>query len=671
MQTKDMVQGNVEKIGWLFPNCVTESKDSNGNLIHLIDFEALKRQLSDVIIEEGKERYIFTWPGKSAAQHLANTPSNYTLRPCKKESVNYDSTGNIYIEGDNLEVLKLLRETYLGKIKLIYIDPPYNTGNDFVYSDKYDISDSDYAKISGDYDSEGNRLVINSTSNGRFHSDWLNMIYPRLVIAKDLLSIDGAIFISIDDHECANLKKICDEIFGERKFVADISWQKTYSPKNNSTGIPSEVEHIIVYSASENWTPNRLPRTEEMNSLFSNPDHDVSEWMSDNAFAPGAITHQGMVYAVQSPFTGDLIYPTKGRCWCREQSIVFEEINKWASYKLEELDDADMRAEVCGIDPSAVRSGVKSIVLNESLEDAKKHASELLNKGPWPLFYFTKGGFGGIRRKTYLNNLDGKMVTNLWPFSEVGHNDEAKKELKAIFDSVAPFDTPKPTRLIEQMIKIATDKDSIVLDFFSGSATTANAVMKQNKEDSGRRRYILVQVPEKCDSAKYPNICEIGKERIRRIGKTIADSNKQQRLDYSGKVDVGFRVLKLDSSNMNDVFYNPQSLKKDLLDYAATNIKLNRTSEDLLFQVMLELGIELSSTILNKKIAGKEVFVVDGGYLVACFDEDVTDEVVIEIARNKPTHVVFRDSSMANDSVAINFEQIFKAYSPNTKTRVL
>lgn len=673
LQTHNIVDENIKKIAELFPNCLTERLDENGKPEAAIDFDQLRQELSKDIVEGPEERYQFTWPDKRNAIRLANAPTTDTLRPCREESVDFDNTQNLYIEGDNLEVLKLLRENYLGKVKMIYIDPPYNTGNDFVYNDDFAQTAGDYVHNSGQEDEEGNRLVANTESNGRFHTDWLNMIYPRLKVAKDLLSADGAIFVSIDDNEICNLLKILNEIYGEHNFVADISWQKTYSPKNNNTGVSAEVEHIVVYSKYPNWTPNRLNRTKQMDSLYSNPDNDRCDWTSADAFAPGAVTHQGMVYAVQNPFNGELIYPTKGRCWCREQRIVFESISKWAKYKLVDLHDEGMRAEICGISREDVRKEVAGIILDETLEEARKHASELYAKGPWPLFYFTKGGQGRVRRKAYLDDMDGKIVTNLWQYDEVGHNDEAKKELKSLFSGNAPFDTPKPTRLVKRILDIASKNDSIVLDFFSGSATTAQATLEKNAEDFGHRRFILVQLNEECNVANYSNLCEIGKERIRRAGKKIVEEQNAKQSDlFSGEkkpLDVGFRVLKLDSSNMQDVYYSPEQFNENLL--FEDNIKHDRTDEDLLFQAMIELGIELSAKIEQREIAGKTVWSVADNYLMACFDKDVNETTITEIARQHPYYFVLRDSSFATDNVADNFEQIWEEYSKETVRRII
>ena len=665
MQTTNIVDENIKRIGELFPNCLTERLNEEGKPEMAIDFDQLRQELSKDIVEGAEERYQFTWPDKRNAIRLANAPTTDTLRPCREESVDFDNTQNLYIEGDNLQVLKLLRENYLCKVKLIYIDPPYNTGNDFVYNDDFSQTTGEYMHNSGQEDEEGNRLVANTESNGRFHTDWLNMIYPRLKVAKDLLSEDGVIFISIDDREAENLIKVCNEIYGESCFVANISWQKTYSPRNDSKGVPAEKECIVIFGRKPGWTPKKLPRTTETNSKYKNPDKDPKgEWTSSDAAAPGAKTHQGMVYAIQHPFTGEMLYPYTGSCWRYQQDEMLNHMNGWCEYELRDINDAETRAKICGVDVKDVRSGVKAIVLKLPLEESKKQAEFILKRGQWPKFYFTKNGEGGIRRKTYLTEVDGRMVTNLWPHTEVGHTDEAKKELKALFDGDIPFDTPKPVRLLDRIVQIATDEDSTVLDFFSGSATTAHAVMQHNASDSAHRKFILVQIPEKVDN-KYGNLCEIGKERIRRAGKKIKEESPLTTQD----LDTGFRVLKLDSSNMQDVYYTPSEFNEQKL--FDDNIKPDRTEEDLLFQTMIELGIELSAKIEKRSIAGKTVWSVSGGYLMACFDEEVNETTITEIARQHPFYFVMRDSSLANDQVADNFEQIWEEYSKDTVRRIL
>ena len=683
MHSLDGVQRNIELIGKLFPNAITEVK-RNGKVEHAIDFDVLRQELSDSIVEGREERYQFTWPDKKKAMLAANAPITATLRPVVADSVGKNGTPggfdseNLYIEGDNLEVLKLLQETYLGKVKMIYIDPPYNTGNDFVYEDDFAQSTEDYMGNSGQYDEEGNRMVTNTESNGRFHTDWLNMIYPRLKLAKDLLADDGAIFISIDDNELYNLKKICDDVYGESCFVGNVAWQRTYSMRNDSKGLPSEAEHILVYSKQPNWIPNKLPRTDKMDAAYKNPDNDPNgAWQNTTPYAPGARTHQGMVYAIQHPFTGELLYPAPASCWRYDQKTMLDYMSGWCEYELKNINDEKERAEICGVDVENIRKDVKAIVLKYDLNQAKEKAKLVLNRGQWPRFYFTKDGMGGIRRKTYLNQVEGRTVTNLWPYAEVGHTDEAMKELKNLFDGSVPFDTPKPTRLVERILTIATDKDSYILDFFSGSATTAHAVMKKNMEDGGNRKYILVQLPEKGNSPQYETLCEIGKERVRRAGKQILSAGGGQlsfsetQPDQSAPIDVGFRCLRLDSSNMENVYYTPEEVSQQDLFSLVDNVKPDRTPEDLLFQVMLDLGVLLSSPIEVKEIAGKKVFNVADGFLLACFDHDVTDETVKAIAQMKPYYAVFRDSSMANDSVATNFDQIFETYSPDTVRKVL
>lgn len=674
MHSLDGVQRNIELIGKLFPNAITEVK-RNGKVEHAIDFDVLRQELSDSIVEGREERYQFTWPDKKKAMLAANAPITATLRPVVADSVSKDGTPggfdseNLYIEGDNLEVLKLLQETYLGKVKMIYIDPPYNTGNDFVYNDDFSVECGEWRVKSGDYDESGNRMVTNTESNGRFHTDWLNMIYPRLKIAKDLLTDDGAIFISIDDNELYNLKKICDDVYGESCFVGNVAWQRTYSMRNDSKGLPSEAEHILVYSKQPNWIPNKLPRTDKMDAAYKNPDNDPNgAWQNTTPYAPGARTHQGMVYAIQHPFTGELLYPAPASCWRYDQKTMLDYMSGWCEYELKNINDEKERAEICGVDVENIRKDVKAIVLKYDLNQAKEKAKLVLNRGQWPRFYFTKDGMGGIRRKTYLNQVEGRTVTNLWPYAEVGHTDEAMKELKNLFDGSVPFDTPKPTRLVERILTIATNKDSYILDFFSGSATTAHAVMKKNMEDGGNRKYILVQLPEKGKSPQYETLCEIGKERIRRAGRKIKEDAG---LTAPADLDIGFRCLRLDRSNMENVYYTPDEVSQQDLFSLVDNVKPDRTPEDLLFQVMLDLGVLLSSPIEVKEIAGKKVFNVADGFLLACFDHDVTEETVKAIAQMKPYYAVFRDSSMANDSVATNFDQIFETYSPETVRKVL
>lgn len=618
MKTMNKADENFAKLAALFPNAITETIDENtGKVVRAIDKDVLMQEISTTVVEGKDERYQFTWPDKKKSILLANSPISKTLRPCREESVDFDNTENLYVEGDNLDVLKLLQETYLGKIKMIYIDPPYNTGNDFVYNDDFAESTEEYLANSGQFDEEGNRLVQNTESNGRFHTDWLNMIYPRLKLAKDLLSEDGAIFISIDDNEVQNLLKCCDEILGENNFIANIVWQKKYAATNDAKGFSTTHDYIVVYAKnSVLFDRNLLPRTAEQNAPYKYDDGDGKGlWRSDNLLVKSF--SQSGVYPITNPNTGKDYYPPEGSCWRASKDTM----NVWL---------AENR------------------------------------------IYFGKDGKGAPQLKRYLNEVQqGRVPITWWNFEEVGHNDAANKEVKALFESKPPFDTPKPTTLIKQMLLIASKRDSIILDFFSGSATTAHSVMQLNAEDDGERKFIMVQIPEVCSDgsvgskAGYTNICEIGKERIRRAAKKIAEENPE------AKFDGGFRVLKLDSTNMKDVYYNPSEFMPSFLDSLADNIKEDRTPEDLLFQVMLDLGILLSSKIEESVIDGKKVFNVEDNYLIACFDENVTDETITAIAKQRPYYFVMRDSSMATDSVATNFEQIFATYSPDTVRKVL
>ena len=644
MHSLDGVQRNIELIGKLFPNAITEVK-RNGKVEHAIDFDVLRQELSDSIVEGREERYQFTWPDKKKAMLAANAPITATLRPVVTDSVGKDGTPggfdseNLYIEGDNLEVLKLLQETYLGKVKMIYIDPPYNTGNDFVYEDDFAQSTEDYMGNSGQYDEEGNRMVTNTESNGRFHTDWLNMIYPRLKIAKDLLAEDGVIFISIDDGEAANLLKVCNDIFGESNFVADLIWQKKFSRSNDATYFSTMHDHILCYCKSnimqnENgWRIGLLPRDGEIPNGYANPDNDPrGVWTSVILSAKSG--SDSLLYEIQTP-SGRKVLPPSGRYW----SCSKDTFEKWK---------ADGR------------------------------------------IWFGSNGDGTPRKKTFLSEVQQGLRPNTILFQDsVGNNQEAKQETKALFNGYGVFDGPKPVRLLNVLLKIANTKDdSIILDFFSGSATTAHAVMKLNAEDGGHRKFIMVQLPEKTDEkseaykAGYKNICEIGKERIRRAGKQILSAGGQLSMDRvrldtnstlntpNSTLDVGFRCLRLDSSNMENVYYTPEEISQQDMFSLVDNVKSDRTPEDLLFQVMLDLGV-LPSPIEVKEIAGKKVFNVAEGFLLACFDHDVTEETVKAIAQMKPYYAVFRDSSMANDSVATNFDQIFETYSPETVRKVL
>ena len=626
MHSLDGVQRNIELIGKLFPNAITEVK-RDGKVEHAIDFDVLRQELSDSIVEGREERYQFTWPDKKKAMLAANAHITATLRPVVADSVGKDGTPggfdseNLYIEGDNLEVLKLLQETYLGKVKMIYIDPPYNTGNDFVYEDDFAQSTEDYMGNSGQYDEEGNRLVTNTESNGRFHTDWLNMIYPRLRLAKDLLADDGVIFISIDDNEQENLKKCCDEIFGADNFIAQMVWQKRTSPDARRI-VSAGHEYVLAYiknSEIGHEVLNPLPFDDADYARYKNPDNDPNgPWISTDCTAQGGHGTKDQFYDMVTP-AGRVVKLQEGLCW------------RYTKKRMEE-------------------------------EIAAGH------------IWFGSDGNGVPRKKTYLADRAGKTMWTWWPNTEVGHTQEATKEIATLLGQSGIMDFPKPIRLMKRIVHIASKKDSIILDFFSGSATTAHAVMKLNAEDGGHRKFIMVQLPEKTDEkseaykAGYKNICEIGKERIRRAGRKIKEDAG---LTAPADLDIGFRCLRLDESNMKPVYYTPEETQQQDLFSLVDNVKSDRTPEDLLFQVMLDLGVLLSSPIEVKEIAGKKVFNVAEGFLLACFDHDVTEETVKAIAQMKPYYAVFRDSSMANDSVATNFDQIFETYSPETVRKVL
>lgn len=675
-QSHDLTQENIKKIGSLFPGVITESYNNEGALVYSIDFDALREDLSDAIVEGKRERYQFTWPGKAKAKLEARTSTSKTMRPVPEKSVDWDTTQNLYIEGDNLEALKIMRETYAGQIKLIYIDPPYNTGHDFIYDDDFSASQADYAEKSGEYAEGGGRLVANPESNGRFHSDWCSMMYPRLLLARDLLTPDGAIFISIDDNESANLRKICDEVFGASCFVGDIAWQRTYSPRNDSKGIPAEIEHLIVYARQAGWTPGRLPRTAEMDERYSSPDGDPVAWKAADASAPGAVTHQGMVYAIQQPLTGELLYPPKGRCRPFGGYSMLNLMSEWAEYEWRDIHDEEKRAEICGISPDEVRKGVKALVLKDPSEETFAKARRRYAEGSWPRLCFTSNGAGGMIVKRYINEVEGKMPTNLWPYSEVGHTDEAKKQLQALFDGFAPFDTPKPVRLMERILTIASDPDSIVLDFFSGSGSMAHAIMQKNAEDGGHRRFILVQIPESA-GAGFDTLCDVGEERIRRAGKKILDeareAARQPKLGEDPKplMDVGFRVLRVDDSCLKDTYATPGEYTQATLEGFIDNMEDSSKDLDLLFQVLPKFRIPYSAKINERSIAGKTVYAVNDNVLLACFDKEISSEVIEAIAKEKPYYAVFRDASMRDDATVANLEELFKTFSPDTVRRVI
>ena len=638
LSSKDFTDSNIEAIGVLFPNCLTERVGENGKPEKAIDFDQLRQELSKDIVEGQQERYQFSWPDKKKAIRLANTPTTSTLRPVRKESVDFDNTENLYIEGDNLEVLKLLRENYLGKIKMIYIDPPYNTGNDFVYSDDFSQSAADYAGTSGQTDESGNRLVLNPETNGRFHTDWLNMMYPRLKVARDLLSPTGFNFISIDEGEVENLKKMMNEIYGESNLVEAFFWESIFRPSNMSKTIRKNGEYVLCYRKSA--------FDYELVEAYEDPQGDASLTQNNNAVR--ALTFPAGYVKIK---LADGVYP-KG---------VYDAI--------EVLDDIEVRG---GKSVNDFRIAGKFKWSQEYLNDEISKGVTLTIKSSSLIPYYRKD-----YQKTALR------PTKIISRERVADVLRAGAELKQLFGEQL-FDYPKPTSLISFLANIIGVEDDIVLDFFSGSATTAHAIMNLNAEDGGHRRFILVQLAEETDpksdafKAGYKNICEIGKERIRRAGKSLSTAETSG-AEMGGlfspveeekpKFDVGFRVLKLDSSNMEDVYYKPEDSSEATL--FEDNVKPDRTGEDLLFQVMLECNLPLSAKIKTEKIAGKEVFSVNNGYLIACFDEDVNEKVITEVAKRKPYYFIMRDKSLSSDNVADNFEQIFQAYSKETIRRIL
>jgi len=663
MQTTNIVDENIKRIGELFPNCLTERLNDEGKPEVAIDFDQLRQELSKDIVEGPEERYQFTWPDKRNAIRLANAPTTDTLRPCREESVDFDNTQNLYIEGDNLQVLKLLRENYLGKVKMIYIDPPYNTGNDFVYNDDFSQSAGEYMHNSGQEDEEGNRLVVNAESNGRFHTDWLNMIYPRLKVAKDLLSDDGVILISIDDNEVDNLRKICDEVFGATNFISSFIWN-TDGHTDNQFIIKTNHEYVLVYcklinSVDIGWVID--PNTRQESNLWK-------------GFAENSITKNG-------PKNPPLYVTLKKGFPCKAASLDLESNNPSKGF-WDEVNSLGYisRQITTKYNVSYPIRMDKVIVRDNILQEDVRMFSGFGN--PDKLKIFNNNNFSPIEEA------DGKCSFYL---SENGviyyykQRDKARnivsvlrgfgttEQMRSSLESQnIYFSYPKPLDLLKYLIQVGTTGASdIVLDFFSGSATTAEAVMKLNTEKNISLKFIMVQIPEETDQttlayqAGYKNICEIGKERIRRAGKKIKEESPLTTQD----LDTGFRVLKLDSSNMQDVYYTPADFnERDLFE---DNIKPDRTEEDLLFQTMIELGIELSAKIEKRSIAGKTVWSVSDGYLMACFDEEVNETAITEIARQHPYYFVMRDSSLANDQVADNFEQIWEEYSKDTVRRIL
>lgn len=633
MQSRNVVGDNVEKIAALFPQCVTEGLNKDGKPELAIDFDKLRAELSNEVLDDGEERYQFTWPDKRAASRLANEPVNFTLRPCREESIDFDTTENLYIEGDNLDVLKVLRETYLGRVKMIYIDPPYNTGNDFVYNDDFAQGKEDFEQGNGAFDADGNQMhddpmQRNTEANGRFHTDWLNMIYPRLKVARDLLTEDGVIFISMDDSEIENLTKVCNEVFGEQNFIGQWNWFKSATPPNLSKKIKKNIEYIVAYQKGENHDVFRgVQKTSSSDDPITKPQNSIKTLV----FKPGTLHAKFKDTTIQPG-----VYGT----------------DKFPNQLLDELHIVN------GVNFNEVRFANRFIWLQDTLERQIKEGTRI-NLSKSLVISYKKAAYNAEVPPNFIDEKVGVETT-----------ENAGRYLDTLIGPKI-FDYPKPVSLMAYFINFFIEKDenAIILDFFSGSGSTAESVISLNSKDKGNRRFIMVQLPEKTDAdsnaskAGYANICEIGKERIRRAGKKIREEAGQA----AEGLDTGFRVLKLDSSNMEDVFYTPDKFEPSLLDSLVDNIKEDRSGEDLLFQVMLNLGIDLSSKIERKEVAGKEVFSVDDDYLLACFDTDVNETTIEEMAKLLPTHLVIRDASAANDNVLDNFDQIIESYSNEKK----
>lgn len=637
LKTKNFAEKNIDLISEIFPNVITEIKDKNGNIRRVIDFDILKQELMDEVVEGNKERYQLVWPGKKEAILAANTPIVKTLRPVKGDSFKWDETKNIYIEGDNLEALKLIQESYLNKIKIIYIDPPYNTGNDFIYKDNFNKGLDVYLRESGQADEEGNRLFQNTENNGRYHSDWLTMIYPRLKLARSLLRDDGVIFISIDDNEVHNLRKLCDEIFGERNFVAEICWHKKTQPSFLSKEIANVKEYILFYKKSGDIRTFGGLTDVDKHIEMINISNEISE----------RVIRKENTLIANGKYTG----------------ILYKGVYGNGALKIELMEDLEV----------VEGKPVNDVVLKGRF----KWTQETMNKS------FDNGDIFHIKNiKSLRPTVErAEKKANIKPIidllsknisKDIPTNTDASKEIKGLFDGINIVDYPKPVNLIKYLIKSVTynDKDAIIMDFFSGSATTAHAVMELNAEDGGNRRYIMIQLPEPVGEkslaykAGFRNIAEIGKERIRRAGRKIREQT-------GANIDYGFRVFRIDTSNMKDIFYTPDKLEQSFLDKLESNIKEDRTGMDLLIQVMLELGLDLSLPMVSKYIEEKEVYFIGGNKLAACFEENIGEKLIREIAKTKPLKAVFRDSSFKDCQDKINLEEIFKTLSPETDIKIL
>ena len=628
-QTADLTAENVERLGELFPNVMTEVREPDGTLRHVVDFDALREQLGDVA-EGPRERYQFTWPGKREARAEARRPCTKTLRPQPEKSKDWDTTENPYIEGDNLEALKLLRNTFAGKVKMIYIDPPYNTGHDFIYDDDFAQSREDYDAQSGDYDEEGGRLVANPESNGRFHSDWCSMMYPRLLLARDLLTEDGVIFISIDDSEQLNLRELCNEVFNERNFIAQLIWERAYAPKNDAKYVSNSHDYVLMYAKNaDEFKIGRLPRTAEANARYKNPDNDPrGPWKPSDMSVK---TYNASCDDQITTPSGRIVEPPTARCWRLSRNAFLERLHD-----------------------NRIWFGPNG----DSVPCIKRFLSEL--------------------------KFDGMAPQSILFYKEVGHSQEGAKEVVSLFDGKGYFDGPKPTRMLKRLITLANlEPDSLVLDFFSGSASTADALIQMNAEKQTVAKFILVQLPEETPEDReaskdgYRTICEIGEERIRRAGEKIREeveaSNAQLKLGEEPKKvpDIGFRVLKIDSSNFEDVYATPEDTSQQALFDLADNLKDDRAPEDLLFEALPAFQIPFSAKIERIDVAGFTAFDVDGGALIACFDTGITNDAITAMAKREPSYCVVRDASFADAASAANFEQIFKTVSPATACKVI
>ncbi|AJJ11820.1 DNA methylase family protein [Yersinia rohdei] len=620
MHSPNLTQDNIARLRDLFPGCVTEAKGEDGSVKLAVDFDQLRQELAESIVEGPQERYHLNWPGKREALLTANAPIAKTLRPFRDESVDFDTTKNLFIEGDNLDALKLLQETYLGKVKMIYIDPPYNTGRDFIYDDDYSADVEGYQLASGQVNQTGGKLVANTEANGRYHSDWLSMIYARLRLARNLLKDDGVIFMSIDDNEVDNLRKVASEVFGDENFVAQVIWQKVFSPKNSARWFSEDHDYVLVYAKNgDSWSPNLLPQTDDMIARYKNPDNDPrGVWQSDNLTARNR--YDAGLYSVKCPSGRVIEGPPKGSYW-RVSESNFKKL------------DVDNR------------------------------------------IWWGADGDNMPRLKRFLTEVkQGKTPQTLWFYKEVGHTQDAKKTLLKYVqfeETENVLNSVKPVELLQRILQLATSpsSDDIVLDFFSGSATTAHAVIKQNAEDGGNRRFIAVQIAEPLPTPEpaMASIFEMGLKRVRNVAMELRQQSSTSQLD------LGFRVLKIESSNMADVYYSPDALDNAKFDLFVDNIKPDRTPEDLLFQVMLDWGVDLALPIAKQSIQGKDVFFVDGNVLAACFDASgsIDEAFVKELAKRQPLRVVFRDAGYKNSAVKINVEQIFKLLSPVTEVKCI